>query len=66
MKFDGSGLPSGVYFYRLSVSPLARRAVSTPVETSLVPVGEGRDLVTQGRDGQAGDFVQARKLLLLR
>ena len=49
VRFDGSGLASGVYFYRLSVSPLARR-----------------DPVTQERDGQAGTFVQTRKLLLLR
>jgi hypothetical protein len=45
----GSGLSSGVYFYRLSVSPLARR-----------------DLVTEERDGKAGEFVQTRKLLLLK
>jgi len=49
VKFQGSGLSSGVYFYRLSVSPPARR-----------------DLVTQERGGQAADFVQTRKLLLIR
>ena len=49
VQFDASGLSSSVYFYRLSVSPLARR-----------------DLVTQERVGQNADFVQTRKLVLLR
>jgi hypothetical protein len=33
-RFDASKLTSGVYLYRLSVSPEARRAVSTKVETT--------------------------------
>jgi hypothetical protein len=48
VRFAPSTLASGVYFYRLSVLPLA-----------------GRDLVSLG-DGTAGEFVQTRKLLLLR
>ncbi len=48
--FDATWLPSGVYFYRLSVMPLARR--------DLVP--------TDGRDGQAGSFTETRKLLLTK
>jgi len=48
--FRGDGLASGVYFYKLSVVPLARR--------DLVP--------TIGRDGQAGGFLDVKKLLLLR
>jgi hypothetical protein len=47
VRFDGSGLPSGVYFCRMSVTPPARR-----------------DLVTQERDGQTGEFVQTKKLVL--
>ncbi len=47
VKFDGSRLPSGVYFYRMQVRPLDS---------------------ARGRDSKsgAGDFVQTRKLVLLR
>ena len=50
VQFDGSHLSSGVYFYRLSVVPLARR--------DLVP--------TDSQDRQAGTFVETKTLLLLR
>jgi lysophospholipase L1-like esterase len=43
-------IPSGVYFYRLSVVPSARR--------DLVP--------TDGRDTQAGNYTKTKKLVLLR
>jgi len=59
-EFNGSSLSSGVYFYRLSVSPLA-----PPAPTS-AERGE-RDLVpTTGRDGQAGKYVATKKLIVLK
>ncbi len=50
VELDGSKLPSGVYFYRLSVVPLSRR------DTGL----------TDSRDGQVAGFSQTRKLVLIR
>ncbi|MCX6138445.1 MAG: serine hydrolase [Ignavibacteriales bacterium] len=59
-QWNASALPSGMYFYRLSVVPLARPA-SPSAER-----GE-RDLVpTEGRNGQAGSFAETKKLLLLK
>ena len=49
-QWNAAAMPSGVYFYRLSVVPSARR--------DLVP--------TDGRDGQAGNLVETKKLILLR
>jgi hypothetical protein len=49
-QWVATGFASGVYFYRLSVVP-----------------AEQRDLVpANGRDRQAGEFTQTRRLLLLR
>ena len=48
--FIGSGLPSGVYCYRLSVTPSTSR--------DLTPISN--------RDGQSGSFLETRKLVLLR
>jgi len=45
-----ANLPSGIYFYRLSVVPSARR--------DLVP--------TEGRDGQAREFVETKRMILLK
>ncbi|MBF8296025.1 MAG: hypothetical protein HW389_2570 [Bacteroidetes bacterium] len=50
VQWNASGLPSGIYLCRLSVVPSARR--------DLVP--------TEGRNGQAGDNVAMRKLILTK
>lgn len=49
LRWEANGIASGVYFYRLSVAPLA-----------------SRDLVPTSQDRQAGESVQARKLILMK
>ena len=48
--WNASSVPTGIYFYRLSVVPTARR--------DLVP--------TEGRNGQAGESVETRTMLLVK
>jgi len=50
VQWNASALPSGIYLYRLSVVPSARR--------DLVP--------TEGRNGQAVDYVATRKMILTK
>jgi hypothetical protein len=60
VPWSAENVASGVYFCRFSAVPTARPA--SPSATR----GE-RDLVpTEGRNGQAGPFVQTKKLILLR
>ena len=49
-QWNAENFPSGVYFYRLSVVPSARR--------DLVP--------TDGGNGQAGSYIETKKLVLLK
>jgi len=55
--FDAADLASGVYLCRLSVVPLARR--------DLVPT-VGRDWQAPISSGQAGTFVDVKKLVVLK
>jgi hypothetical protein len=56
---NAGNLPSGVYYYRLSVEPLA-----PPTPTS-AERGE-RDLVSRRGDGQTEGFVDTKKMVLIR
>ena len=62
VKFDASGLPSGVYLYRLQVHPL-----DFPLLDS-APGGIRESGTAIGRDSKSGadDFSETRTLLLLR
>ena len=56
VTFNASGLASGVYLYRISVVPLARR--------DFVPTGDGQAGNPSASSGQG--FVQTKKLVLVR
>jgi hypothetical protein len=62
-QWSASDLPTGVYFYRLSVVPFARPALPIPTE-----VGRSeQDLVpTDDRNGQTSGNYETKKMILLR
>jgi hypothetical protein len=63
VRFDGSGLSSGVYFYRIQVRPL-----DFPLSGIPLTAGFGKSGTAVGVDSKsgAGVFVQTRRLLLVR
>jgi hypothetical protein len=63
VRFDGSGLSSGVYFYRIQVRPL-----DFPLSGIPLTAGFGKSGTAIGVDSKsgAGVFVQTRRLLLVR
>ena len=58
-QWNAANMSSGIYYYRLSVMPLARPA-------SLSAQRGERDLVPGEGDGQASSFVETKKLVLLK
>jgi hypothetical protein len=49
-RWNASAMPSGIYFYRLSVVPLERESINQP----------------NGRNGQSDTFIDTKKLVLLK